>query len=148
MLPIFQVDAKIEILDRVAIIVEDGVVLESQVNKMMGNIRKRYKEQGAALPPKEILLEQVHERLIVIEGIDEEREFVFATSRLYFLCKTVPFIETSTCFKVCSISPPTSATNRSPPLPDRLLSINEYLVSSISKFEKSVFMKYERLDAC
>jgi len=43
MLPIFQVDAKIEILDRVAIIVEDGVVLESQVNKMMGNIRKRYK---------------------------------------------------------------------------------------------------------
>ena len=67
MLPIFQVDAKIEILDRVAIIVEDGVVLESQVNKMMGNIRKRYKEQGAALPPKEILLEQVHERLIVEE---------------------------------------------------------------------------------
>ena len=66
-LPIFQVDAKIEILDRVAIIVEDGVVLESQVNKMMGNIRKRYKEQGAALPPKEILLEQVHERLIVEE---------------------------------------------------------------------------------
>ena len=34
---------------------------------MMGNIRKRYKEQGAALPPKEILLEQVHERLIVEE---------------------------------------------------------------------------------
>ena len=67
MLPIFQVDAKIEILDRVAIIVEDGVVLESQVNKMMSNIRKRYKEQGAALPPKEILLEQVHERLIVEE---------------------------------------------------------------------------------
>ena len=67
MLPIFQVDAKIEILDRIAIIVEDGVVLESQVNKMMGNIRKRYKEQGAALPPKEILLEQVHERLIVEE---------------------------------------------------------------------------------
>ena len=67
MLPIFQVDAKIEMLDRVAIIVEDGVVLESQVNKMMGNIRKRYKEQGAALPPKEILLEQVHERLIVEE---------------------------------------------------------------------------------
>ena len=67
MLPIFQVDAKIEILDRVAIIVEDGVVLESQVNKMMGNIRKRYKEQGAALPPKEILLEQVHERLILEE---------------------------------------------------------------------------------
>ena len=67
MLLTFAVDAKIEILDRVAIIVEDGVVLESQVKKMMGNIVKRYEEQGAPLPPKEILLEQVHERLIVEE---------------------------------------------------------------------------------
>ena len=59
--------AKIEILDRVAIIVEEGVVLESQVDGMMQNIKKRYAEQGAALPPDEVLLEQVHERLIIQE---------------------------------------------------------------------------------
>ena len=59
--------AKIEILDRVAIIVEEGVVLESQVDSMMQNIKKRYSEQGAALPPDEVLLEQVHERLIIQE---------------------------------------------------------------------------------
>ena len=40
--------AKIEILDRVAIIVGEGVVLESQVEGMMQNIKKRYSEQGAA----------------------------------------------------------------------------------------------------
>lgn len=63
----FQVDAKIEILDRVAIIVEEGVVLESQVISMLETVKKRYSEQGAAIPPEEILLEQVHERLIIEE---------------------------------------------------------------------------------
>jgi len=43
--------AKIEILDRVAIIVGEGVVLESQVKNMLENIEKRYQEQGAPMPP-------------------------------------------------------------------------------------------------
>ena len=59
--------AKIEILDRVAIIVGEGVVLESQVKNMLENIEKRYQEQGAPMPPKEIIMEQIHERLIVEE---------------------------------------------------------------------------------
>ena len=59
--------AKIEILDRVAIIVGDGVVLESQVNNMLATIEKRYQEQGAQMPPKEVMLEQVQERLIIEE---------------------------------------------------------------------------------
>ena len=63
----FPVGAKIEILDRVAIIVGDGVVLESQVDGMLRNIEKRYQEQGAPMPPKEVLLEQVQERLIIEE---------------------------------------------------------------------------------
>jgi peptidyl-prolyl cis-trans isomerase SurA len=59
--------AKIEILDRVAIIVGEGVVLESQVNNMLENIKKRYQEQGAPMPPQEMMLEQVQERLIIEE---------------------------------------------------------------------------------
>ena len=59
--------AKIEILDRVAIIVGEGVVLESQVKNMLENIEKRYQEQGAPMPPKEIIMEQIHERLIIEE---------------------------------------------------------------------------------
>ena len=59
--------AKIEVLDRVAIIVEEGVVLESQVNKMLENIKTRYQEQGAPMPPQEVMLEQVQERLIIEE---------------------------------------------------------------------------------
>ena len=59
--------AKIEMLDRVAIIVGEGVVLESQVKTMLKNIEKRYESQGAALPPDEVILEQVNERLIIEE---------------------------------------------------------------------------------
>ena len=61
------VNAKIEILDRVAIIVGEGVVLESQVKSMLENIEKRYQEQGAPMPPQEVMLEQVQERLIIEE---------------------------------------------------------------------------------
>ncbi len=66
-LVILPVKAKIEILDRVAIIVEEGVVLESQIKSMFENIEKRYQDQGAPMPPKEILMEQIHERLIIEE---------------------------------------------------------------------------------
>ena len=61
------VSAKIEVLDRVAIIVGEGVVLESQVNNMLENIKTRYQEQGAPMPPQEVMLEQGQERLIIEE---------------------------------------------------------------------------------
>ena len=63
----FTLNAKVEILDRVAIIVGDGVVLESQINSMLKSIEQRFAEQGAALPPAESMLEQVRERLIIEE---------------------------------------------------------------------------------
>jgi len=63
----FSLNAKVVILDRVAIIVGDGVVLESQINNLLQTIEARYIEQGAALPPKDIILEQVQERLILEE---------------------------------------------------------------------------------
>jgi peptidyl-prolyl cis-trans isomerase SurA len=61
------VTAKIEILDRVAIIVGDGVVLESQVQDMLQSIEDRYAEQEAEMPPTAVMLDQVQERLIIEE---------------------------------------------------------------------------------
>lgn len=57
----------IDIIDRVAIIVGEGVVLESQVNSMLNTVKSRLEQQGVQFPPDEILLEQVNERLIVEE---------------------------------------------------------------------------------
>jgi len=63
----FPLSAKIELLDRVAIIVGEGVVLESQITSMIVNIEKNYAQQGVVMPPAENILKQVQERLIIEE---------------------------------------------------------------------------------
>ena len=60
-------NAKIELLDRIAIIVDDGVVMESQINKAMVTLEEGYREQNIQLPPKDVLLDQIKERLIIEE---------------------------------------------------------------------------------
>ena len=56
-----------EFLDGVAAIVNEGVVLKSQLHEQLDTIKKRAEEMGMDLPPPEVLEEQVLERLIVSE---------------------------------------------------------------------------------
>ena len=56
-----------EFLDGVAAIVNDGVVLKSQLREEMSLIMKRAQDQGFQLPPANVLQEQVLERLILTE---------------------------------------------------------------------------------
>ena len=60
-------NAKIELLDKIAIIVDDGVVMQSQINDAFVTIERNYSEQNIIMPPKEILIEQVKEKLIIEE---------------------------------------------------------------------------------
>ena len=53
--------AKIEVLDRVAIIVDEGVVMESQIKDLVQTTKLRSIEQGMQLPPTEALLEEIQE---------------------------------------------------------------------------------------
>ena len=57
--------AKIEVLDRVAIIVDEGVVMESQIRDLLQTTKLRSIEQGMQLPPTEALLEEIQEQLIL-----------------------------------------------------------------------------------
>jgi peptidyl-prolyl cis-trans isomerase SurA len=59
--------AKVEVLDRIAIIVDDGVVMESQVNNTITDITRRYEEQNIQKPPMNVIKEQVQEKLIIEE---------------------------------------------------------------------------------
>ena len=59
--------AKIEVLDRIAIIVDDGVVMESQVKNTIREITIRYDDQGLQKPPDDVIKEQVQEKLIIEE---------------------------------------------------------------------------------
>ena len=59
--------SKIELLDRIAIIVDDGVVMESQINKSFDDLKRNYQSQGMEMPPKNIILDQIKEKLIIEE---------------------------------------------------------------------------------
>ena len=59
--------SKIEVLDRVAIIVDEGVVMESQINELLLSTKLRSAEQGIQLPPDNVLLDEIKEQLIILE---------------------------------------------------------------------------------
>jgi peptidyl-prolyl cis-trans isomerase SurA len=59
--------SKIEILDRIAIIVDDGVVMESQIEFGLEELVKRYEQQNIPKPSLDNLKEQVIESLIIEE---------------------------------------------------------------------------------
>jgi len=63
-IPLF---AKIEVLDRVAVIVDDGIIMESQISNDLTAIITKYDEQNIPKPAIEILREQVVEKLIIEE---------------------------------------------------------------------------------
>lgn len=56
-----------ELLDRVVAQVDEGVVLQSELDSQMALISQRLTEQGVELPPDSILRQQVLERLILSE---------------------------------------------------------------------------------
>jgi peptidyl-prolyl cis-trans isomerase SurA len=56
-----------EFIDGVAAIVNEGVVLKSQLSEQMAVISQRAQEQEMQLPPADVLEEQVLERLILSE---------------------------------------------------------------------------------
>src|SRR6204780_5202332 len=56
-----------ELLDRIAAIVNDGLVLRSELDGQMDAVTKRLKEQKVEMPPESVLKTQVLERLVVQE---------------------------------------------------------------------------------
>jgi len=56
-----------EFIDGVAAVVNEGVVLKSQLYEQLDTITKRAQEQSMQLPPADVLEEQVLERLIISE---------------------------------------------------------------------------------
>jgi len=56
-----------ELLDRIAAIVNDGLVLKSELDAQMDGVVKRLQEQKVELPSESVLKQQVLDRLIVQE---------------------------------------------------------------------------------
>ncbi|HNR22672.1 MAG TPA: peptidylprolyl isomerase [Steroidobacteraceae bacterium] len=56
-----------ELVDRVAAIVNDGVVLRSELDEQTAQIGARLRQQGLELPPENVLRQQILERLVIQE---------------------------------------------------------------------------------
>jgi peptidyl-prolyl cis-trans isomerase SurA len=56
-----------ELLDRVVAIVNDGVVLDSDLEAQIGAVSERLRQQRLELPPQNVLRQQVLERLVIQE---------------------------------------------------------------------------------
>jgi peptidyl-prolyl cis-trans isomerase SurA len=58
--------AQVQPLDRIAAVVDDDVILQSELDRAVQNIRAQYATRQDQLPPPEILQRQVLERLILV----------------------------------------------------------------------------------
>jgi peptidyl-prolyl cis-trans isomerase SurA len=56
-----------EMLDRIAAVVNDGLVLKSELDAQMDAVTKRLQEQKVELPSQSVLKQQVLDRLILQE---------------------------------------------------------------------------------
>jgi peptidyl-prolyl cis-trans isomerase SurA len=56
-----------ELIDRIAAVVNDGVVLASQLDEQTEEVTERLRQQKTELPPRNVLRKQVLERLVVEE---------------------------------------------------------------------------------
>ena len=54
-------------LDGIAAVVNDGIVLRSALDQQVGTVTQRFEQQGQALPPRNLLRQQVLERLVMQE---------------------------------------------------------------------------------
>lgn len=52
-------------LDRVAVVVDDAVILQSEVDKRIADVRFQFGQRGSALPPDEVLRKQVIEQMVL-----------------------------------------------------------------------------------
>jgi peptidyl-prolyl cis-trans isomerase SurA len=62
-----EIQSQGDLLDRVAAIVNDGVVLESEVDDQIAAVKDRMHSQGQQMPPDSVMRQQILEHLIVEE---------------------------------------------------------------------------------
>jgi peptidyl-prolyl cis-trans isomerase SurA len=65
-------------VNRIVAVVEDGVILESELDRQLSTIRAKLEASGTQLPPESIIRQQVLERMIInkLQLIQAERSGV------------------------------------------------------------------------
>ena len=58
---------QVQPIDGIAVVVDEGVILQSELDRAVGNIRAQYAGRAAQLPPPDVLERQVAERLVLLK---------------------------------------------------------------------------------
>ncbi len=66
--------SEITFLDRIAIIVDEGIIMESELNDAIENTINNFETNGEALPPRDILFSRITEKLIMDEILLQKAE--------------------------------------------------------------------------
>ena len=66
--------SKIDFIDRIAIIVDNGIIMESEVNNAIDEALTNLRNANAQIPPKEFLFQSIVERLIMDEILLQKAE--------------------------------------------------------------------------
>ena len=66
--------SNINFLDQITVIVDEGIIMESEVNIALENTIKNFQDNDEMLPPKEILFDRVLEKLIMDEILLQKAE--------------------------------------------------------------------------
>ena len=62
-----EIGGKGELLDRIAVVVNDGVVLQSQIDSQIAAVTERLRGQSTTLPAPSVLRQQITERMVLQE---------------------------------------------------------------------------------
>ena len=65
LLPALALADDLQPLDRIAAVVDDSVIMESELNARVADIRRNLQVEGRAVPPDEILRSQILERMVL-----------------------------------------------------------------------------------
>jgi peptidyl-prolyl cis-trans isomerase SurA len=60
----FAASAEVQMLDRIVAVVNDGVIMESELTERVERIRQRMRDQGQSLPPNDVMRRQVLDRMV------------------------------------------------------------------------------------
>ena len=66
--------SEITFIDRIAIIVDEGIIMESELNDAIENTINNFETNGEALPPRDILFSRITEKLIMDEILLQKAE--------------------------------------------------------------------------
>jgi hypothetical protein len=136
------------LLDRVAAIVNDGIVLRSDVEKQMQVISERIQQAGQQLPPRNILRQQVLERLVLQELQMERAERLGIKVPDEAVNQALTEVAARNNIKFADLPAARGAGARLPRLPRRSPPRDDACSAAPARRDRAVYVRQREVEQC